>query len=92
MVTTAIIQATGAFFRHGGGSFSAAGQLGAALASGGQRYFSSIPQTSELKAVLAQKIPKEQVITELLALARSALLGQCMFDAATDARESCRPA
>lgn len=60
MVTTAIIQATGAFFRHGGGSFGAAGQLGAALASGGQRYFSSIPATSELKAVLAQKIPKEQ--------------------------------
>jgi hypothetical protein len=63
MVTTAIIQATGALFRHGGGSFGAAGQLGAALASGGQRYFSSIPPTSELKAVLAQKIPKEQVIT-----------------------------
>eukprot|EP00882_Tetradesmus_deserticola_P009616 GHRQ01010151.1.p1 GENE.GHRQ01010151.1~~GHRQ01010151.1.p1 ORF type:complete len:591 (+),score=227.22 GHRQ01010151.1:196-1968(+) len=60
MVTTAFIQATGAFLRHGNGAFAAAGQLGAALAFGGQRCFSSMPQTSELKAVLAQKIPTEQ--------------------------------
>jgi len=60
MVATAIVQATGSFFRY-----AAASQFGAALASGTARHFSSLDPSggSSLRSVLASKIPHEQVGT-----------------------------
>lgn len=65
MVTSAVLQASGAaFFRFG--SFSAqtaASQLGAAVVNGSSRYLSTLGTSGQdsLKQCLAQKIPKEQV-------------------------------
>eukprot|EP00775_Hariotina_reticulata_P012774 gene12774-12902_t len=58
MVSTAIVQATGSFFRY-----AAASQFGAALASGTARHFSSLDPSSggsSLRSALASKIPHEQ--------------------------------